>query len=159
MATISTLDKAGATHPSRFANKKVPYVVEFVLDYAKALAAKGSALAASDVIEVINIPAGTIVLDAGAEVLVAADSTTLTLNVGTGADADEWVAGLDGKTLGWAPDLDSSPVINTYPTADTIDVVLATLTGTLTSGEVRVYALLADVSKTPGNPGLATLKS
>lgn len=163
MATISALDRSGSSHPSRAtANVKVPYRVEFVLDFADALTAKGSALAAADVIEVITIPAGTVVLGAGIQLIDAANSTTLTLDVGTGTDADEWVDGFDaqGGTEGaYGTDLSASPVWNTYGSADTIDVTLATLTGTLTTGKVRVYALMLDVSGTPGNPGIAALKS
>lgn len=160
MALISTIDRNGSTHISRNGNVKVPYLVEFELDYAKALIAKGSGLAAADVIEVINLPAGTVVIAAGAQVKVAGDSTTLTVNVGTGADDNEWVSGLDGKaTAGtYGTDLDSVPTINTYGTADTIDVTFATLTGTLTTGILRVYALLMDVSDASA-PGLAALKS
>lgn len=161
MALISTLDKNGLTHMSRNGTVKMPYLVEFELDYAAALVAKGSALAASDVIEAINIPAGTVVLGAGAQIMVAGDSTTLTLHVGTGADADEWVASLDGKaTAGtYGTDLDASPSWNTYATADTIDVTFATLTGTLTTGKVRVYALLMDVSDFPNKIGIALIGS
>lgn len=159
MATISTLDINGATHPTMNGNVRIPYTVDFVLDFAKALTAKGSALAAADVIEVLDIPAGSVVLSVGAEVTAVADSTTLTLTVGTGADADEWVAALDGKTLGWSADLDSVPTVNTYAAADTIDVTLATLTGTLTSGKVRVFATLIDVSDKSRRPGIAQLKS
>lgn len=158
MALISTLDRTGSTFPSRASNVKVPYVIEFELDFAKALVAKGSALAAADIIEVLTLPAGAVVLDVGAEVKTVADSTTLTLHVGTGADADEWVVSQDGKVLGYAPDLDSAPVINSYPTGDTIDVTLATLTGTLTSGVYRVWALIYDSTDAKA-PGIAQLKS
>lgn len=159
MATISTLDINGATHPTMNGNVRIPYTVDFILDFSEALTAKGSALAAADVIEVLDIPAGSVVLSVGAEVKTVADSTTLTLDVGTAVDADEWVDGLDGKTLGWSTDLDSVPTVNTYGSADTIDVTLATLTGTLTSGKVRVYATMIDVSDKNRRPGIAQLKS
>lgn len=161
MATISTLDKAGTKHQTRAGSVVVPVMQTFELDFAKALAAKGSALAASDVIEVLDIPAGSVVLGAGAFVKTTADSTTLTVNVGTGVDADEWVAGLDGKAAAgtYGTDLDASPAWNTYATADTIDVTLATLTGTLTSGKIVVYALIADVADRNQKAGIAQLKS
>lgn len=161
MATVSTLYKAGTTHPSRNGTTRVPYLVEFDLNYADALTAKGSALAASDVIECIQIPADTVVLGAGACIKVAGDSSTLTLTVGTAADADEWVATLDGKAAAgtYGADVSASPTWNTYAAADTIDVTFATLTGTLTTGKVRVYALLMDVSDLPNNPGIAVIGS
>jgi len=161
MALISTLDIAGTTHSSRQLTA-VPYRVGKVIDFAKALTAKGSALAATDVIEALNIPAGTQVLAAGAKVVTAADSTTLTVDVGTGADADEWVDGFDAKSTAgtYSADLDAVPNRNTYGTADTIDVTLATLTGTLTSGKLWVWALFLDLNEKPvATPGLAALGS
>ena len=151
--------KAG-THASRNANVKVPYLVEVELDYADALVKKGSALAAADIVQLIQIPAGTVVLGAGAQIKTAADSTTLTVSVGTGVDDNEWVDALDGKaTAGtYGTDLSASPVWNTYPTADTIDVTFATLTGTLATGILRVYALMLDVSDAKA-PGLVALAS
>lgn len=161
MALISTLDIAGNTHPSRAAGPIVPSLRFFLLDFAKALTAKGTALAASDIVEVLDIPANSVVLGAGARVLTAADSTTLTLHVGTGVDNDEWVASLDGKATAGTSGADLNPDTNwkTYDAADTIDVTFATLTGTLTSGKVLIYALIADVSKTGFKPGIAALKS
>jgi hypothetical protein len=161
MALISTLDIAGAGLPSRAGSVTVPTLVTFELDYAKALVAKGSALAANDIIEVINIPAGTVVLGAGAFVKVAGDSTTLTVGVGTGVDDNEWVDAFDGKSTAgtYAADLDAVPAWNTYGTADTIDVKLQTLTGTLTVGKLVVYALLMNVAERGQKAGIAALKS
>ncbi len=161
MALISTLDRSGFTHMSKNGTVQVPYRVEFDLNFATALTAKGSALAAADVIECIYIPAGTVVMGAGIANVVVADSTTLTLHVGTGVDNDEWAASFDAKgAVGtYGADLDSVPSWNTYAAADTIDVTLATLTGTLTTGKVRVYALLLDVSNLNNNPGIALVGS
>lgn len=151
----------GNTHVSRAANVKVPYLIEVEVDFADALVEKGSALAAADVFETIYIPADTVVLGAGAQLMTAGDSTTLTLTVGTGASAAEWVATLDGKaTAGtYGADVSASPVWSTYAAADTIDVTFATLTGTLSTGKVRVYALMLDVSDAPNSVGLVALGS
>lgn len=151
MATVTTLVNAASTrrgHPTRSGNTRVPYLVQYELNYADALTAKGSALASADIFELIRIPAGTVVLGAGAEVKVAGDSTTLTVSIGTGADDNEWVDALNGKaTAGtYGTDLDAVPAWNTYTATDTIDVTFATLTGTLTTGKLRVYALMMNVS-------------
>lgn len=162
MATITTLSGyRGNTQITRGGNVKVPYMVEVEIDYAEALVAKGSALAAADVIEAIYIPANTQVWSAGACIKVPGNSTTLTLTVGTGADADEWVATLDGKAAAgtYGADVDSAPTINTYATADTVDVTLATLTGTLSTGKVRVWAVLLDVSDSANTVGIAQIGS
>lgn len=162
MALISTIDYSGTKHPSAWTpGVRVPYFVEYELNYATALTAKGSALAASDIIEVINIPANTVVLGAGARVKTAADSTTLTVHVGTGVDADEWVASLDGKATAGTSGADLNPDTNwkTYDAADTIDVTFATLTGTLSTGKLLVYALMMDVSDAPNRVGIAAVGS
>lgn len=161
MATVSTLYKAGTTHPSRGDVLNVPYLVEKELNWATVLTAKGSALASSDVIESIYIPANTVVLGAGARIKTAADSTTLTLHVGTGVDNDEWVASLDGKATAGTSGADLNPDTNwkTYDAADTIDVTFATLTGTLTSGKVIVYALMMSVADLKDDVGIALIGS
>lgn len=161
MALISTLDIAGTTHPSRAAGPIVPSFRFFELDFAKALVAKGSALAAADIVEVIDIPAGSIVLGAGIFNKVVADSTTLTLSVGTGVDDNEWVDAFNAKGAVGTYGTDLNPDTNwkTYAAADTVDVTFATLTGTLTTGKVVVYVLMADVHDRAFKPGLAVLRS
>lgn len=157
MATI-TLNPGATKHPSRWANVSTPYLIEVELDFADALAAKGSALADADVIKLIDIPANTVVLHVGAAVKTAANATTATIDVGTGADPDEWVNDLDVVGGTYGADLSASPVHNTYAAADTIDAVLASVTGTLSTGKVRIYALMLDVSDKV-SAGIAALGS
>jgi hypothetical protein len=155
MATINVSQPQGGGHPSRHGPTNVPYTVEAIVDFAEVLAKKGSALAAADIVEAIAVPAQSVVLTAGVEILASADSTTLTLDVGvTGVDVDVWVDGLDAK--GAAGTYSQNPAayqpIVVGNTADTVDVVFATLTGDLEAGKVRVFAVLLDVSdkKAPG---------
>jgi hypothetical protein len=122
-----------------------PYMVETTLDFATALSDKGSALAANDVIPVFEIKAGTLVLNAGAQIVEAANSTTLTLDIGTGVDADVFVDGFDGKSA--ADTYAQNPAVYQPVMAvadDAIDVKAATLTGTLSTGKVRVWAICMD---------------
>jgi hypothetical protein len=168
MATISTLNIEGTTHRTR-QDHNVPYLAECVIDFAKALTAKGSALAANDIIETIVVPVGTVVMNAGLQTLTVDDATTLTLNLGvTGAgglgaeDVDEYVAAYDqaaAVALAYSPQLDTVPIWRLATAADTIDLALATLTGTLTVGKVRVWALLLDVSNSKKKPGIVALGS
>jgi len=163
MANITTLDIEGTTHISRSAQVNVPYLLENVIDYADVLAAKGSALAASDTIEALKIPAGTAILYVGCRQVVAGNSTTLTLDIGkTGGDVDEWVDGFDAQASAvgaYSADLDAVPAIYApLTTADTVDVLFATLTGTLTTGKIAVFALVLDCSGKKV-PGLAALRS
>ena len=124
------------------------------VDFADLLVEKGSALAAADVFDVISIPEKCLVIAAGINPVTAANSTTLTVDLGDGTDVDRYVDGFDAKAT-----TDGVPILPTtgaayaqyagpkyYPAADTIDIVLATLTGTLTTGKIRVWAVVADIS-------------
>jgi hypothetical protein len=154
MATVDISKPQGGGHPTRQGPTNVPYTVETVVDFAEVLAKKGSALAAADIVEAIAVPAGSVVLNAGVEVIVPADSTTLTLDVGvTGVDADAFVDGFNGKSAAGTYAQNAAayqPIV--AGAADTVDVAFATLTGDLTAGSARVFAVLLDVSpkKAPG---------
>lgn len=164
MATVSMATTGAAgRHPSRASNVKVPYLVEVEVDFADAATEKGSALAAADVIEVLTIPANTMLLAGGACVKEAmtGTSTDLTLDIGvTGGDVDNLVDGFayDGVAAGvYATVVGvNEPVF--FASSDTIDILIATQTGTLTGGVLRVFALLVDVSDSSA-PGLAALGS
>tara|TARA_Y100000782_G_C10170844_1_gene259708 strand:+ start:1798 stop:2280 length:483 start_codon:yes stop_codon:yes gene_type:complete len=149
----------GSTHQTRHGAVTVPYRTDVNINFAEVLAEKGSALAAADVIQAIRIPAGSVALAAGVSVVTPADSTTLTLDVGTGVDADAWVDGFDGKSAaGTYSQFPAAYQPITMVAEDTLDVSLATLTGTLTAGEVVVWVLLLDITPT-SKPGLVQLGS
>jgi len=137
-----------------------PYAVEFVLDWADALTTKGSALAASDVFSVINVPANTLLHGVIAEVMVVGDATAATIDVDV-AEGDSFIDGANiiastgyaaFGTNGLAP-FGANTVVNA--TADTVDVKIATLSGTLTSGKVRVVAFMTDIAEIPGPASVA----
>lgn len=158
MATITVSDLQGGGHPSRHGATNLPYTVEAIVDFAEVLAKKGSALAAEDIVEAVAVPAQTLVLSAGVEVLEAADSTTLTVDVGvTGVDTDVWVDGFNAKSAAgtYAQNPAAYQPIVVGAAADTVDIELATLTGSLTAGKLRVFAVLLDVSDKKA-PGIAT---
>lgn len=165
MATISTIDSAGTGHQSRNNATNVPYVAEFLLDFAVAAAAKGSALAAADVIECIPVPAGSIVLCAGLECITAVDGSTSAdnaLDLGiTGVEADIWVDGydLDAAVAGTYSQFaaDFRPLV-VGSTADTIDVLIQAATTAPVSGVVRVFAVLVNVDGI-NKPGIAAVGS
>ena len=94
MATITTL--AGAASAGRTVGA-VPYLVDVTVDFAAAATAKGSALAAADVIEALSVPANTVILNAGMEVItvLGGESSDTTFDLGTGVDADNFVDGFD----------------------------------------------------------------
>ena len=150
MSNITTLKNGTLYHPSIMDTGKV-YVADNVIDFAEVLTAKGSTIASSDTIECIVVPIGTMIIAAGLQTIAVDDATTLTLDLGfTGGDVDEFVDGYDQAEAlagAYSAQLDTSPINFVIgSTADTIDLLFATLTGTLTVGKVRVWAILADIS-------------
>lgn len=145
-------------HQSRHGATNVPYVVEANVNFATALTSKGSALAAADVLQVIDVPAETVILAAGIEVTTASDGSTFTVDLGTGANADAFVDGFDATSAAgtYSQNPAAFQAITVGATADTIDVTLATLSGgAVTSGVFRVWAVLCDVNAKRA-PGVAT---
>jgi hypothetical protein len=148
MATIDmTFSSSGAALPGVSAG--CCYKLEKTIDFAEVLAEKESALAADDIIKVFDIPIKHAVMAANIHPVVAADATTLTLDLGftssPEADPDNFVDGFDATQTS----TDGVPVFAAqgYTTAaTTLDMELATLTGTLTSGQVKVVAWIVDMS-------------
>jgi len=148
MATVTSL--AGGATAGRTAGS-VPYLVDVNIDLAAAATAKGSALAAADVIEAIDVPANTLILNAGIEVITAVDGSASADNAWdlgvTGVDADVFVDGyaLDEGTAGdYAQNAAAyQPVV--IATADTIDLLIQAATTAPVSGVVRVWAVLMDI--------------
>ena len=106
--------------------------------------------AGTDVIQVIELPANSLVLYAGMDVLTADGSgNSNALSLGDGADVDRWIsastptAGIE-TTRAQAGDSSlgtTSIGYRYYAAADTIDLVIAT--GAI-DARVRVFAILAD---------------
>jgi hypothetical protein len=150
MATITTLSNAvgAGTQPSR-GLRNMPYVVENTINWATAVTAKGSALAAADVIEALQIPAQSIVLAAGFEVITAATgSCTVSLGV-TGVTAAAYVSAFAVTSSATAGTY-ATPATAGYPivsaAADTLDLLLVTETTTLSAGSIRVFAVIVDAT-------------
>tara|TARA_R110000737_G_C14212292_1_gene419416 strand:- start:21 stop:476 length:456 start_codon:yes stop_codon:yes gene_type:complete len=143
---MATYDKTGAGgttgHPS---NGRTPYLVENTIDIAAINDAAGTV--ANDIVQAIDLPAETLILFAGIEVLTAcASSTTLDLGItGTTAgfsDTNAYVAGYDATGASYAPIL--SVLKLQAKVAETLDVVVA---GANTGvGKIRVWAILCDIS-------------
>lgn len=146
MATVTSL--AGGASAGRTAGS-VPYLVDVSIDLAAAATAKGSALAAADIIEAINVPANTVVLTAGLEVITAlggeSADTRILLGV-TGGDVDAFVASWDATAAAagaYAPAAATVPVV--FASADTIDIEIDAATTAPTSGVLRAWAVMMDI--------------
>lgn len=162
MATITTLASTGGTTNATHQWAPVPTLYSNTIDFAECLTAKGSALASSDVIEAIRFRAGSVIHWAGIQTLVVDDATTLTLDLGiTGGDVDAYVDGYDQAAAAadaYATFIEDISDLQVNTAADSIDVLFATLTGTLTVGKIRVFALITDVNGIR-EPGLAQIRT
>lgn len=153
MATVDVSSGINAgTKPSRSAIG-APYVVETTLNFATATTTKGSALAATDVLEVLDIPAETLIMNAGYEV-TAAITGDVTVDLGvTGIDADNFI---DGATLSGSSTVGAyaqapaayQPIV-IGASADTLDLLIATSTTAISAGTIRVWAVLCDINARP----------
>ena len=147
MATVTTL--AGGATAGRTAGA-VPYLVDKNIDFAAAATAKGSALAAADVIECISVPANTLILNAGIEVItvLGGESSDTTFDLGvTTTEPDNFVDGFDADAAAAGAYAQNAAAYQplVIGTADTIDLLIATATTAPTSGVVRVWAVLMSV--------------
>ena len=138
MATFDKTGKGGTTgHP---ANGRTPYLVENTID----MSVSGFQPAANDIVQALDIPAESIVMNAGIEVLTASPSG-VTLDMGDGDTADIYVDGLDSTSTGYsAVHQDVLSTGKIYASADTIDIKV--LGAQDTSGKVRAWAVVCDIS-------------
>ena len=141
--------------------RNVMHLMEGVLDIAQ-LVGDGTftAVTGNDVFQVLEIPAYHLALAAGAEVLVAFNGTSPTVDIDIGA-GDDLFDGIDvsstghlasasddsGNKLGFsdATSTSQAPDISVFlTTADTIDVKVITSGDDITAGKLRVWVVLCD---------------
>ena len=149
MGTVTTL--VGGVGSGRTAGP-VPYFVDMTIDIAVWAAAEGAPLAAGDIIEAITVPANTLILNAGLEVITAVDGSASADNAWdlgvTGVDPDVFVDGfaLDTASAGdYAQNAAAYQPIVIGGTADTIDLLCQAATTPPVSGVVRIWAVLLDI--------------
>lgn len=147
-------NKGSAAYPADSLNKTVR--VEINLDFPAIIAARAAAgataLAAADVMEIIPVPAGTIVSNVGMSVTTAAGVTS-TISIGDGSAAAGYLAATSANATGisggvpvlasgaFAPTLSGGKA---YAANDTIDITLGTAVPA--AAVVRVFALLTDIN-------------
>ena len=138
MATYDLTAAGGTTgHPS---NGRTPYLVENTIDISAVNGDSGTA--ADDVLRVIDLPAETLVMEAGIEVITAlSGSVKLDLGI-TGGDVDIY-ADNTANTTGYSTLTATARHI--AASADTLDVLEASSTAS-SVGKIRVWAVLCDVS-------------
>ena len=137
MATYNRTGAGGTTgHPS---NGRTPYLVENTIDVSAINSSSGTAN--GDVVNALDIPAETLIMEAGIEVITAlSSSATMVLGI-TGGDVDRYVDG-DTNATGYATLTATARVV--VASADTLDILTAGADSS--AGKVRVWAVLCDVS-------------
>ena len=144
-----------------------------IVDLVNAAAVKGSALAQDDVIQAVAIPAKSYIKSVFVRCIEAHDVDNIRIDVGTGVDVDAFVdaqlmtlgnggicapteGGMGRSTItqastGTLTNANSTGTLNIMATYDTIDVVLASFTGTApTTGQLAVFVEWVDLSTPAG---------
>jgi hypothetical protein len=133
------------------------YMIEAVLDIPQLIKSGAIATAETgDIFELLTVPAGSLVVAAGAQVLTAFNGTTPLVDIDFAA-GDDIVDGQSVATTGYLAAGTNGTVIGTnspaytqfVTTADTIDVKLA-VTGSVTAGKLRVFAVVVDCNSIQG---------
>ena len=149
MATYDVTGPGGVNRPGRFnPGVRIPYLVENTIDGSQINSAAGTAQ--NDVLQCIDVPAETLIMAAGVEVLTACSSSVV-IDIGvTGSsagfsDPDAFVDAYDATGAAYAPRdvADAAPML-TCKVADTIDALMAGAAST--AGKIRVWAVLCDIS-------------
>ena len=137
MATYNVTGAGGtAGHPS---NGRTPYLVENTIDVSAINGDSGAAQ--NDVLQAMDIPAETVIMEAGIEVITAC-SSSVTLDLGiTGGDVDIYT---DGDTNATGYSALTATARHVAAAADTLDVLV--LSAASSAGKIRVWAIMCDIS-------------
>ena len=157
MATFDLTAKSttgvGANVVAGIPSQSGTHVVRTIQEYLDidALIAAGNTIANGDIFQMLEIPAGTLVLNAGAEVMKAfTSSCTLDMDFGGGDDiidgADITSAGFCAAGSNGQTNVVGTGSASTYTqfigTTDTIDCTIAGAAAA--TGRLRVYATVID---------------
>lgn len=119
--------------------------LEVELDFADIIAARSTAgvaaLTSSDTLQVLRIPAGTVVLSAGFTV-TSAETTNTTGTIGLADGSVTYATGIAINATGTSAANLANPTV--YSAADTLDISFATAMPT--DLVVKAWAVMADVS-------------
>tara|TARA_R110000782_G_scaffold1681_10_gene6491 strand:- start:5492 stop:5977 length:486 start_codon:yes stop_codon:yes gene_type:complete len=143
MATISTFVQAAG-------GKGNPGPKAYMVEREVNLVTEAPDPSAADVLQVLTVPADTMILSAGLEVIEVAvqnTGTDATADVGTSTDDDEWVAAfdIDGASVGDYAPVAAAATTQMDGVANTLDLTFAGTGASFTAGKLRVFALLMDV--------------
>ena len=158
---MATVDQSsginGGTHPSR-AIRKMPYKIETDVNLATVTTTKGSAIGSADVIQVLDIPAKSLVYAPGLEMATQGDGKyTVDLGIET-VDGDGFVNGEE-----WGSAIATGTItqiaaacrpIMTVSDGITLDLTIGkantSASALPTTGVFRAFAVVQDVSNDLG---------
>ena len=149
MATYNVTGPGGTNRPGRYnPGVRTPYLVENTIDISAINGDSGTAQ--DDVLQCLDVPAETLIMAAGVEVLTACSSSVV-IDIGTTGssagflDPDAFVDAYDATGASYAPRdvADAAPMI-ICKTADTIDALMAGAASA--AGKIRVWAVLCDIA-------------
>ena len=137
MATYNVTGVGGTTgHPS---NGRTPYLVENTIDVSAVNSDAG--IDNGGILQAIDIPAETLIMEAGVEVITALSSSA-TMDIGiTGGDVDIYV---DGDTNATGYGTLTATARHIAASADTLDVLVGGAASS--AGKIRVWAVMCDVA-------------
>ena len=140
MATYDLTGPGGTNRPGRYnPGIRTPYLVENTIDISAVNGDSGTA--SGDVLQVIDLVAETLVMEAGIEVLTAC-SGSVTFDLGiTGGDVDIYA---DGDTNATGYSTLTATARHVAASADTLDALQGGAAST--AGKIRVWAILCDVA-------------
>jgi hypothetical protein len=123
------------------------YMVEKTVD----LTVETTDPSSDDVLQVLTIPANTMLMSAGLEVIesvTANTGTDVTVDLGTALDDDKYVAAfdVDGAAVGAYGTSAATAAPEMQGAAETLDMTFAGTGASFTSGKIRVFALLIDMA-------------
>jgi len=122
------------------------YLQQVDLDFPAIIIARAAdsltALAATDSLAVLHIPAKTLILAVGVD-CTTANTAASTIDIGyTGGDVDAWVDGFSAVGLG--TNMTTAIATNYHATADTLDMLF--ITALQAQSKMRVWAVMVDCS-------------
>ena len=145
-------DKGSAAHPAKGLNR-VGYI-EVPLAFADITSARATAgataLSAGDSLEVLSIPADTLVMAVGATTITA-EGAASTFDIGlTGGDVDGFVDGGAATSAGTTKSngalIISAKNGHYFAAADTIDMLIGVSGAVTDTAKIKVWALVVDCS-------------
>ena len=140
-------NKGTAAFPDGSGVSKFSVELDFAAIVAARAAAGATALVATDTLQVINLPAGSVVLSAGVNVISAeTTNTTATLDLGFtgGSPAAANVYGNDLATNSTGLKAANAAAATVVAAADTIDILLNTAVPA--NAVINVFAIVADAN-------------